>query len=303
MPAEQNEAITSRQGAWHQSTLDLMGSCSWRYFLTYVLGLPDPSGEAAQAGTAAHSAVEHHERIRLETGAGTPLSDLLEIAAEGLDGTLVPMAHAAVKHWYNSKMKDGGPSHREWLSELEPVALEPYFRVPLVENALPIGGWIDGVYKDPRTGLYMLVDLKTAGSFSRWKADGDGKRHQATVYAIALQLGTILPEMIDYLPAMTYTVVKTATGGETARRVGPVQPDLEDVRVIGDKIREAERIVRDEDYVRNPAWVLCSKKWCPHYHGCMETGELAGTPTAVRVRLNSVSQNLANGQDNKEIIH
>jgi hypothetical protein len=95
-------------------------------------------------------------------------------------------------------------------------------------------------------------------------------------------------------------VVKSATGGETARRVGPVQPDLEDVRVIGEKIRAAERIVREEEYVRNPAWVLCSQKWCPHYHGCMVTGELAGTPDAVRVRLNSVSQNLANGQDNNK---
>lgn len=297
MPAEQNEAVSSRQGAWHQSTLDLMGSCSWRYYLTYVLGLPDPSGDAAQAGTAAHKAVEYHERTRLETGAGVDLKSLLEIAAQDLPGTLVPMAQLAVRHWYNSKMKDGGSSHRDWLAGLEPIALEPYFRIPLVEGALPIGGWIDGVYRDPATGFYMLVDLKTAGNFSRWKADGEGKRHQATVYAIALQLGDILPEPIEYLPPMIYTVVKTATGGETARRVGPVQPDLEDVRVIGEKVREAERIVREEDYVRNPAWVLCSKQWCPHYHGCIETGELAGTPAAVKVRINSVSQNPANGTD------
>lgn len=285
MPAEQDEAITSRQGAWHQSTLDLIGNCSWRYFLTYKLGLPDPSGEAAQAGTAAHKAVEYHERERQERGMGTPLEDLLEVAAVGLPGTLVPVAHAAVKNWYKAKMKDGGPSHRDWLAQFEPVAVEPYFRIPLVEGADPIGGWMDAVYRDPATGLYFIVDLKTASNFSRWKHDGEGKRHQATMYSIALQLGDILPEPVEYLPPMWYTVVKSGTGGELARRVGPVQPDLEDVRVLGEKIRVAEQVVATEDYVRNPAWVLCSDRWCPHYRGCMQTGELAGTPVVVKGRL------------------
>lgn len=295
MTSEQSEAVSSRQGAWHQSTVDLIGNCSWRYFLTYKLGLPDPSGDAAKAGTAAHAAIEYHEKQRQATGAGASLTDLLAVAADGLDGTLVPVAHAAVKNWYQAKMKGGGLSHREWLAQFEPIAIEPYFRIPLIEDANPIGGWMDAVYKDPETGLYFVVDLKTAASFSRWKHDGEGKRHQATMYSIAVQLGDILPEKIDYLPPMWYTVVKSGTGGELARRVGPVQPDLEDVRVLGEKIRIAERVVANEEYVKNPAWVLCSSKWCPHYSGCMNTGELAGSPVVVRDR---VSQNLSYPADN-----
>jgi hypothetical protein len=207
------------------------------------------------------------------------------------------VAHAAVKNWYKAKMKDGGLPHRDWLAQFEPVAIEPYFRIPLVEGADPIGGWMDAVYRDPATNLYFIVDLKTAGNFSRWKPDGEGKRHQATMYSVAVQLGDILPERIDYLPPMIYTVVKSGTGGELARRVGPVQPDLDDVRVLGDKIREAERIVSQEDYVRNPSWVLCSEKWCPHYRGCILTGELAGTPVVVRER---VSQKTCHPADNNK---
>lgn len=281
MPAEQSEAVSSRAGAWHQSTLSTILDCPRRWFLTYQLGLPDPSGQAATIGTAVHKGVELHEKAR-QQGQTVTMDDMVAHATDGQpDDYHDPIRHG-VRHWWKTPMKGGGLSHRDWLAQYEVVAIEPYFNVPLVDGALPIGGWIDGVYRDPATGLFMLVDLKTAGSMSRWKDSGEGKRHQATMYAVALQLSDILPEAIDYLPSMTYTVVKPGTGGECAKRVS-VQPDLDDVRVLGQKIRDAEEIVAQDRFPRNPSWNLCSQTWCPHYQGCMVEGTLAGTPAEVRV--------------------
>lgn len=282
MPAKQDEAVSSRSGAWHQSTLQQMQDCPRKWFLTYQCGLPDPSGEAARIGTAVHTAVELHEKARAEGNAVT-LDEMVAHACATIEEEHHDAVRHACRHWWKTPMKDGEVSHRDWLARLWVVAIEPYFNIPLVEGALPIGGWIDGVYYDPNTERYLLVDLKTAGSMGRWK-DGEGKRHQATMYSVALQLSDILPERIDYFPSMTYAIVKPGTGGECARRVS-VQPDLDDVRVLGQKIRDAEAMVAADEFPRNPAWNLCSKKWCPHYTGCMETGELAGRPVTVRQRL------------------
>jgi CRISPR/Cas system-associated exonuclease Cas4 (RecB family) len=279
----------NRATAWHQSTLDLIGNCSWRYFLTYVCGLPDESGEAARAGTATHAAVEAHERARME-GKTLELSDMLSMVVEGLHPDTAAMAVTACANWYRSKMKDKSESHREWLSSLTPVEIEGYFTMPLVENAMPIGGTIDAIYRDD-DGVYHIVDLKTAKDMSRWKKDGEGKRLQATMYSVAVQIKYNL----DYLPDVTYAVCRTNTTGETAKRV-TVYPDYADVRILGERIREAQRIVDTEDYVRNPGWVLCRKEWCPFYEGCMETGELCGTPATIRQNL--LSRDAGDRQDN-----
>jgi hypothetical protein len=283
MPADQSEAVSSRAGAWHQSTLQQIHDCPRRWFLTYQCGLPDPSGEAARIGTGVHSAVEHHEKAR-QSGGSASFDECADVAVAELEPELHDSARHGLRHWWKTPMKDKSMPHREWLAQFDVVAIEPYFNLPLVEDALPIGGWMDGVYRDPETGIYRIVDLKTAGSMSRWKESGEGKRYQATMYAVALQLGDILPESIDYLPQMTYTVVKPGTGGECAKRVS-VQPDLDDVRVLGERIRDAEQIVVADEFPRNPDWNLCSQKWCPHWDRCMGSGELAGRPAAVRVHL------------------
>ena len=300
MTAKPEDAITSRAGAWHQSTLSTIHDCPRRWFLTYDLGLPDPSGEAARVGTSIHAAVELHEKNRM-VGKTTDIDAMVDAAIAELgedEYELHEKAEAGIKHWYKTKMKDKGVSHREWVGTMEPIAIEPYFRVELVSGALPIGGWIDAVYKDD-AGIYRLVDLKTAGSMSRWKDDGEGKRHQATMYAIALQLSDILPETIDYLPEMTYTVVKPGTGGECAKRVS-VQPDLVDVAVLGQKIRDAEALVIADTFPRNPSSMLCSQQWCPHYEKCMVTGEYAGLPATIRKRV-VPEQPASNGQSSNEV--
>lgn len=289
----------NRSEAWHQSTLDVIGNCSWKYFLTYVCGLPDPSGPAAQVGTAVHAQVEAYERARMNGGA-ISLSEMQDAVVVGLPADYAAMAVTACANWYRSKMKDKSESHREWVAQWEPVELEGYFNIALVENAMPIGGTIDAVYRDA-DGIYHVVDLKTSKDMSRWKSDGEGKRLQATMYSVAVQLKYNL----DYLPTVWYAVARTNSSGETAKRI-PVYPDLTDVRVLGDRIRAAQQIVDTMDYVRNPAWVMCNPSWCSHYQGCMVTGELCGTPVAVQKRLQSADAQTAGATtsittDHKEV--
>ena len=291
MSIDRTDPVLSRREAWHQSTLEtLLDGCSWQYFLTYVLNVPGRTKPASASGIAYHAALETHEKARA-TGTVVELPEMLEIAEREVltmldDEKAVDAARQAVRHWYQTPTKDGGPSHREWLADYNPIAIEPYFRLELVDGALPVAGWIDGVYQHKQTGEYILVDHKTANNLSRWGHDGDEHRAQATMYATALVMSPDYP--IDNLVPMVYLVSRKTKGRghsfEGARRV-KVQPILEDVRVLGDRIRVAEQLVAAEAYVRRPEWVLCSQEWCPHYENCMVTGDLAGTPAQVRKRL------------------
>jgi hypothetical protein len=278
--------MSDRSDAWHQSTLSsLLDGCSWQYFLEYVLKLEAPSKAASVAGSAYHAAVEQHELHRGTVG----VEDMLGIATAYAEERGAPVevaeeARAAVRNFFRP-LKDGSPSHRDWLQDYEPVAVEQYFKLPLVEGAKPIGGTVDGIYRD-QAGKLLLIDHKTADSFSRWGKEGDEHRKQATLYSVAVALS---PEYAatELIP-MHYLVVRRREGKskqfESARRV-QVLPSLADVQVLGDRVREAERKVRDMDFVRNPAWVLCDARWCPFYQQCVVTGELSGTVETVSARV------------------
>jgi hypothetical protein len=289
MTAPQSEAILARQGAWHQSTLEtLLDGCSWQYFLTYVLGIEGAKKPASISGSGYHAAIEAYEKARA-VGETFTLDAMLTVASDYVaahidDPKAVEESRQAVRHWYQTPTADG-TSHREWLAQYTPIAIEPYFRQELVADELPIAGWIDGVYQHQETGQVILVDHKTANNLSRWGYDGDEHRAQATMYATALILSGDYP-VSDLVP-MHYLVSRKTRGRsksfEGARRV-TVHPILEDVRVLGDRIRKAGQIVRTESYVRRPEWILCSQQWCPHYEGCMITKDLAGTPAQVQAR-------------------
>ena len=300
MTSERTEAATSRSGAHHQSSIEtILDGCSWQYYLANVLNLETPPKPHALIGTSFHAAIEKHERARMsDWPMDTPsLQDMLDHAEELIrkeadlvpehmmmnkDGEpwtaedLVAMCHHALRNWYSQPTKDKGPSHREWLLELKPIAIEPYFKLQLVADADPIGGWIDGVYQD-ETGKVYLVDQKTAGDFSRWPLDGEGHRFQATMYATALVLSEDFPQVQNLSDIqMYYLVSRTRTGTpalERARRV-IVQPELDDVALLGDRIRRVEWIMKEKAYAPNPTWGLCSPKYCPFYNGCQVTGEL-----------------------------
>lgn len=290
MTIDRTDPVLSRRDAWHQSTLEtLLDGCSWQYFLTYVLNIPGKTKPASVTGVAYHAAIEAYERGRIN-GTEMTLDELQDIAAtivsENINDPIAKQeAVEALRHWYQTPTKDGDLPHRLWLAQYEPVAIEPYFNLALVDGAKPIAGWIDGVYRG-KDGKLCLIDHKTANTFSRWGRDGNEHRAQATMYAVALTLSDDYDT--DELVPMHYLVSRKSRGRgssfEGARRV-TVQPILEDVRVLGDRIRTAEKITAEETYTRRPDWVLCSEQWCPHYEHCIVTKELAGTPATVRRRL------------------
>ena len=303
MTAEQDEAVSSRKGAHHQSSIEtLLDGCSWQYYLANELEIPTKPKPHALVGTNFHSAIELHENARMSGSELPTLDQMIEFAATNIEreaveipahmmvgkdkevwdvDTLVGMCSDALTNWYKVKLKDGGVSHRDWLMELEPIAIEPYFRLNLVSDADPIGGWIDGVYKN-KEGKILLVDQKTAGDFSRWKPDGEGHRFQATMYAVALILSPDFPDVteLDGLE-MHYLVSRTRGGNvEKARRVS-VSPELDDVGMLGDRIRKAEKMIKDKEYAPNPSWILCSERFCPFFEGCQITGELRKPPLQI----------------------
>lgn len=285
MTAPQNDAVTSRQNRWHQSTLStLLDGCSWQYFLTYVLEIEQGVRPFAAVGTAYHSAVELREIARME-GRDVTLKEMIahaeaELLAVTDDTELLTKVRAALRNWDDHV--------RPYLDLHTPIAIEPEFTVPLVDGAKPVGGYLDGVYRDGETDEIFILDHKTAKDLSRWK-DAEGHRHQAAMYAAAMVLSPDFPEITE-LPEMRYLVVRTSRSTRAnfeAFREVRVRPDLEDVRVLGDRIRLAESVVAGEKFRRTPEWILCSSTWCPFHERCMVTGELAGTPATVRMRLGS----------------
>lgn len=296
MTAEKEVAVVSRKGAHHQSSLEtILDGCSWQYYLANIREIPTKPKPHALVGTNFHSAIELHENARMKGEQLPTLDQMIEFLEEnirkdaddidpvmmiGKDGeiwdveTLISMGEHALTNWYGVKLKDGGPSHREWLLDLEPIAIEPYFRLDLVEDADPIGGWIDGVYKD-KDGNIILVDQKTAGDFSRWKPDGEGHRFQATMYGVALVLSEEFPDVTELDKISMHYLVSRTRGGnvEKARRV-IVSPALDDVSMLGDRIRKVEQVIKNQEFAPNPSWILCSQRFCPFYQGCQVTGEL-----------------------------
>ena len=123
------------------------------------------------------------------------------------------------------------------------------------------------------------MDWKTAKNFDRWRSS-DGHRHQATMYAVALVLSPDFPDITE-LPPMYYFVARTSRSARKdfdKTRIVTLQPDIEDVKMLGDRIRKAQSIIETNSYAPNTKWFLCSATWCPFYNGCQVTGELLEDP-------------------------
>ena len=247
MASTQDEAVISRSKRWHQSTLsNLLDGCSWQYFLTYILELPQGTKPYAVVGTAFHTAVELHERNRMEDKE-TSLDEMKKTAIDYIhiqvsDTELYPELEGnclnALENWYNR-------GHRDWVLNYKPVAIEPEFTLPLVDGARPIGGYIDAVYLDELTGVYFVVDHKTAKNFDRWR-DAEGHRYQAAMYSAALVLSDDFP-MITEMPEMVYMVTRTGTSKRKDfehLRIVRVQPTLDDIKLLGED--KFERVILRE---------------------------------------------------------
>jgi len=302
MASTAEDAVSSRSKRWHQSTLStLLDGCSWQYFLTYVLGLDQGVKPYAVVGTAFHTAVELHEINRMENKE-TSLEEMENVAKEyikeqikdeALHEELFERVLDALSNWYNK-------GQREWVLNYTPVAIEPEFTIPLVDNARPVGGYIDAIYLDPITNIHFIVDHKTAKDFSRWR-DGEGHRYQAAMYSAALVLSDDFPDITE-LPEMVYMVTRTSTSTRKdfePIRIIRVQPTLDDIKLLGDRVRKAEQIVADETYTTKTDWPLCSPKWCPFFQGCQVDGTLLKEPSLLKIQMHQQSIKAQLNSDNQ----
>lgn len=310
MTSNQNEAVTSRAGALHQSTItSLLEGCSMQWALVNLLGEPDPAKPASSAGTAFHTAVERHEEARKlwhdTAGAegselGLPYEEMQEIIRQEL-AQVVPvipdrfyatdrktgirltpegvpgLALAALEGWYYKPAKETGKTGRDFLLEYKPLEIEPYFKSDLVTGALPLGGWADGVYQHLVTGKIIIVDEKTASnaSFTRWNALEH--KLQATMYTVlALLDGRYGAQNLEDLE-FWFLVNRTAVGktAQFARAKHLVyQASMEDVVELGEQVRLAQQVIDTEDFKINPMWgALCSQTYCPFWSDCVGAPE------------------------------
>jgi hypothetical protein len=283
---ERSEAITSREGAWHQSKVStILDVCARQYGLEYVLKIPTQVKPWSAAGTAYHAGCEFHENARKDGKDPVTYEQQLAAALEYLDQELAGIpadvwgdgdnpddmrsqVEAATYHFWHTPTKNEGKTIREHLLTMTPVVIEGYFRVPLVEGTLPLGGWFDGLYQKA-DGSLTLIDHKTANSFSNWKPDGEGHRNQAAFYSAALVSDPSYSSVTTLLP-MEYLVVRKTRGKGKfeGSRIVIVAPDLADVANLGARVREAQAVLDTESYVRNPSSNLCSQKFCPFYDRC-----------------------------------
>lgn len=290
----------------HQSTItSILEGCSLQWGLTNLLGLEDPPKPASTAGTAFHTAVERHELARKEywdsdgergNHEGMPVEEMEAIITTELDKVvgeipsrhyptnkktgevLTPegvykMARAALYAWYSKPSKETGVPARDWLMDYKPLEIEPYFKNPVVEGALPLGGWADGVYQHLETGKVIIVDEKTASdsSFGRWNA----AEHwlQATMYTVlALLDGRFPVQSLDELEfwflVNRTTVGKTASFTRSKHLV--YQATMQDVQRLGDQVRETQHVIDTKDFKPNATWgALCSETYCPFWAQCM----------------------------------
>lgn len=277
-----SEAVTSREGAWHQSKVGtLLDTCARQYALQYVAGIQTPEPMWAVTGTAYHAAVEAHERARAAghdwSQEDTEAAALNALAAAGGGKEQEDEVLAAVHHFFRSKDKELGCTIREHLGKMKPVALETYFKVDLVDGCQPLAGTFDGLYLDS-DGRHRLIDHKTAGTFNNWGRSGDGHRTQASFYSACLVASQEFPGIFE-LPQVDYLVVRKQRGKTKTfegARIVTVQPDLHDVALLGRRVREAEAELARGEFFPNPAATFCSPQWCPFYERCQGTRELAG---------------------------
>jgi hypothetical protein len=278
---------------WSKSGLKTFQGCSWRWYLVKHRGLvADPGSPATALGTAYHTALEWHERGRLQQqrdGADVQLPDLAELQAVGhatLTTELAALpAGALAAHDTNPVQlsADLDAALANWHHELRPrvlpwrvVAVEPYFRVP--EYDAELHGYIDVLYYDPDTQEYVVVDHKTAAGWRSWQAGGVGNELEAAVYVHGAQQAPNLPSLHGRRARMEWHVARKAVGSnrtfQATRVIDRAVPDS-DLEWVSRVVEQVEATIDEGRFEPNPSWFLCSAKWCPAYTGCQVTGELA----------------------------
>lgn len=276
---------------------------SWQWALSKVYGLTDGGSPATVLGTGCHAAVEawlRRRMLRQRDGLGLPDLTRQEMVDAGMvalrteagqldaeawrlhdvtPAILAEQLEIAVHHWWDTPDPATGQTFRGRVERWRIVAVEPYFRAGRPVSARPLHGYIDLLAYDPDaddgTGQWVVVDHKTANTFSRWQGAA-GHELEATVYTVGATVARNLPATGTV--RMEWHIVRKAVGRNRTfqgARLVTLEPDVLEERWMDDHVQVADRIVAESDYVTNTSWNLCSPKWCGFYRGCQVTGDLS----------------------------
>jgi hypothetical protein len=300
MTAPTSESVSSRKGRWHQSTVStLLDGCEWQYLLEYELQLPAPESPATAAGTAYHAGLEAHAESLKAGGPGLSETEMREVAHAALDeqAALIEVwigsspegiraeLDALISNAFHAKDKASGLTLIQWLGGFEVIAVEPEFTIPVVEGAMPVGGWIDLVLRDKATGRIVVADHKSARSFGPWsvKATADEHWSQPAMYLAAMVLG--LGEQLG-LPGLeledldfAFLVCRKQLGKTKAFegfRIVPFEVEVSHIARLGSRIRQAQAKADAGFFLRNPAYRFCDARWCSFYDLCVGSGRTTG---------------------------
>ncbi len=298
--------VQSRKDNWHASTLETLLGCPRQYWLKYVAGLQEPDKPAPFVGTVFHAAAEWHETHRL-AGDKLPTKDQVlahatELLREGVGGidpavlhketltvkkelfvglpALVEQLIACVDHWWSAPVEtpEGLLSLRDWLLLMEPVALEHYLTASVIPGSKDLGGTADGLYRRKDSGRLVLVDHKTTGSMSYWK-DVGSHIFQAAHYSVLVAMAE--EEELGYLPEVVFSVIRKLPAQRKNTKVAALigyQPTMDDVVMLGQRVRAGEQIVNEGKFLPDPTYQWC--RTCTFFNDC-QIGErkLAGDVT------------------------
>lgn len=200
----------------------------------------------------------------------------------------------AIDNWLLAPLRGGkqatawaGKSLMQRIAELDIVGVEVPFAAPVDGVALPFGGTIDLIAVDRKQQMAVMIDHKTAGSWSRWKQDdlSGPKVWQAEQYLFALDhLDLDLPAWRTF---EWHVVVKRELRSrvENARLLSwQADPNL--AYRLMERGRAADRVDADGRYLPNPAGAFCGT--CPFRRDCREGDQpLAGPVDQVEAYLNA----------------
>lgn len=275
----------------HSLISDVLDNCAYKAYLERIVGLPRETNGRLAVGSAYHAAIEAHEHERrvyhMTRGAkGNPEGvDQGTAADRGLDSLkhagvdweaddmsgddACDMLLAAIGHWYETTIPEGQPgaggSLRDRVLQWRPVSVEVFWKLWMpAQTSIPVVGAADCVYLTGDDRL-VVVDHKSANSFSSWKHDGDGKRDQAAMYVLAAMRSPLLPATRGDLPEFEYHIARTKAGKNAnfeGVRCIAIDVDRVDLDFVKTRIGLAHDRMLDGNFPKNPDSWLCSPRWC-----------------------------------------
>lgn len=270
---------------WSKSSLkSLIEGCSWQWALKKVYGYEEYGSPQTCMGTGFHKAIEYYH-----AHSDASLEDVQEVAKHATweEAKSLPMsqwfthqvepelvmlqAMDAVKLWWEQPYDKDGNTFKMLSDTRRLLTSEGYYSRKHIPSNNNVHGFIDEMYETDDE--IVVVDLKTASSFRKWKYDQPASIEAAAYIFLANDVAKGKPVSFEWhvvSPKESKTrLVRNAVGWDVLERM------------LDDYMRKADVLVELDAFRPRPDWNLCDKKWCAFWQGCQVDGTLS--PNALTV--------------------